>query len=234
MPHTSRRSRIEQLPLRSAIRNKQKHFQTEDGWTLVSKFANAQQLVPLEPDSNHYSSSSTTSTSTQSFGPNSERPAIYAKYPTVAAFSERLTQAQLRLYISEHPERCAVNGPVLNESSGEILEAPWTPRPQQAIYNLDELRKTYDKVTKQWGNSGCGEVLLARLERGIGAKGLRNLRKGICLGLGSPSADPTGWKSCVMWQVVAFKSIINISKRSCFSKVDFLTDPTQSTQDARL
>jgi len=176
----------------------------------VSKIAITHQLIPQESTSNDQSLPVKNTRSTSLIDPKTGEPAINTRYPAAATLSERLTQAQLRLYHSKLLEPNCADGSILEEESGARRRVSWTPQPQQAIYELKDLKKNYDTVSKQWKDSACEEVLSAKLEQELGAMSLVSLRKGICVGLGSPSADPSGWRRCVMWQIVAFKSIVEI------------------------
>jgi len=44
--------------------------------------------------------------------------------------------------------------------------------------------------------------------------------KMICLGLGSPSADASGWRHIVLWQLVAFLAMSEICMYTRYSPVD--------------
>lgn len=57
--------------------------------------------------------------------------------------------------------------------------------------------------------------------------------KVICLGLGSPNADPSGWRSTVLWQLAAFLEIAELCMYSSVSPKSIFPRPLKRSSTAK-
>lgn len=126
------------------------------------------------------------------------RPAAAPNTPTAhSSLLERLTVPQAAAYSSLLPAACA---------------AGLAPRPATARHTVAELAAQHARVAGVWRASSARRALLAllSLRGGSAATDTRSdacaprISRAVLLGLGSPSGDPSRWRTHSQYQLAAF------------------------------
>ena len=164
---------------------------------------------------------------------SSRSPAAALNAPTAhSSLLERLTIPQAAAYLSLLPAACA---------------ARLAPRPSPARHTAAELSAQHERVAGVWRASTARAALLRLLSlRRSGAGGTPGaeapidtygprISRAVLLGLGSPSSDPSRWRTHSQYQLAAFldlASLLSSSPTSAPALLLYAQDPVFNETDA--